>query len=1164
MSIRPKSLGALCVLAGAWACFAPFCEGAGESAPTKATAPRLRDHSVPTAESTRGVITIAEVERRQSELDDLEDLTPEVRKEIAEHYATAIERLQAAAEFATQFEALEAEAARAPEEITRLEELTAAPPVARPEVGSTPEDIEKLRAAHVDAEGAAADRRKRLTAITAEIERRTARLGALSEAITDIRSRLESIAESLAATPTSGEIPEVTAARRLRLEAARQHRLAELATLEQEGRTYAATDRALVLERELAERVANESSKHLAAIARAVADHEEREAEGRAAAARVVAVMAHPAVREAAGTNTLLAEKLAALVESGKETRLELERTESLRGELGQQYGETRKRAEEAKFSPAIGLLLRSQQADLPDTSGYRQRASERENRQADINLELLQWETERRRLQNPDDAVAGYLDGIRTDLAITEQLDVREELAEVFRTRLSLYADLVTQARSMLGRLASLQSADDGLVQVVEEQRTFVAEHVLWVRSTAPFSLAVLPLVFNSLRDLVDPSAWMKVASLLGTDAVTQPLITLLLAPLLWLIVLRHRLSAKLEALAHDAQRSTATGFRPTLEAIAVSAALALPMPGVMFFVGWRLVAIGPGSGLAHAIGTAVTAGAAALAAMNLGIATCLPKGLGVAHFGWDREATASLRRALDAARVTALPAAIVVLFTEATRDELVIGTLGRMALVAQCACLTVITQRFFRRSGPVQAMMTQHHPGAWYRLFDRAWTRMLVILPIVLAGFSLAGYHYTAVRLSWRLCAMWGVIGAGVALGSFAMRWLAVVHRRLTLRRARERRAEMTARQESLQDSAAELLVTDNRSLELRLSDIEEQSRRLVQMALIGTGCVCLAMIWHDIVPAVGYLSRFTLWQSGIVSGGEAGEMARITLVEAILAMIVATVTVLACRNLPGLLDLAVFQRLPLDAGARYAATAMTQYVVAAVGVVLCFRQVGIGWQSVQWLVAAMTVGLGFGLQEIFANFVSGLILLFERPIRVGDVVTIGDVTGTVTRIRIRATTVCDWDNKELIVPNREFVTGKLVNWTLTNPTLRVVIRVGIAYGSDTRLASRLLEEIAKTQELVLADPPPTVVFTQFGESSLDFELRVFTTGIINTRVLRHELHLAIDDAFRANGIDIAFPQRELHVKGLPAHWHELAGEVSSAPPGTSSVGGTKRHVA
>jgi potassium-dependent mechanosensitive channel len=421
--------------------------------------------------------------------------------------------------------------------------------------------------------------------------------------------------------------------------------------------------------------------------------------------------------------------------------------------------------------------------------------------------------------------------------------------------------------------------------------------------------------------------------------------------------------------------------------------------------------------------------------------------------------------------------------------------------------------------------------------------------VVPIALAGLSLAGYHYTAVRLSWRLSATWAVLGLGMVCQALMMRWLAIIHSRLTLRRARERRANLAARQEASCDSVTEIPLADDHSLQLPLSDIEDHTRRLAHMAIAIAGVGCLAMIWHDIVPAVGYLSRFTLWQSGVSSGGEAGTLVHITLVEAMLAAIGVIVTVLACRNLPGVLDLAVFQRLPLDAGARYAATAVTQYVVGGIGAVLCFRQIGISWQSVQWLVAAMTVGLGFGLQEIFANFVSGLILLFERPIRVGDVVTIGDVTGTVTRIRIRATTVCDWDHKELIVPNREFVTGKLVNWTLTNPNLRVVIRVGIAYGSDTRLATRLLEEAAAAHPLALPDPPPTVVFTSFGESSLDFELRVFTAGVINTRVLQHELHLAIDDTFRTHGIEIAFPQRELHVKGLPDHWHEQKGQLQPA---------------
>jgi small-conductance mechanosensitive channel len=135
------------------------------------------------------------------------------------------------------------------------------------------------------------------------------------------------------------------------------------------------------------------------------------------------------------------------------------------------------------------------------------------------------------------------------------------------------------------------------------------------------------------------------------------------------------------------------------------------------------------------------------------------------------------------------------------------------------------------------------------------------------------------------------------------------------------------------------------------------------------------------------------------------------------------------------------------------------MIQYSIAVIGVTLLFWLIGIGWLSLQWLIAAMTVGLGFGLQEIFAIFVSGLILLFERPVRIGGTVTLNNITGTVSRIRIRATTILDWYNRELIVPNRAFVTDNLINWTLTNPDLRMILKVGIAFGSDTRKATELL---------------------------------------------------------------------------------------------------------
>jgi potassium efflux system protein len=240
----------------------------------------------------------------------------------------------------------------------------------------------------------------------------------------------------------------------------------------------------------------------------------------------------------------------------------------------------------------------------------------------------------------------------------------------------------------------------------------------------------------------------------------------------------------------------------------------------------------------------------------------------------------------------------------------------------------------------------------------------------------------------------------------------------------------------------------------------------------------------------------------------------------------------TLFAARNLSGLLGFTVLRRLTGDAGAQYAIVTLCQYALVAAGVMYVFSSIGVQWSKLQWLVAALGVGLGFGLQEIVANFVSGIILLLERPVRVGDTVTVGDATGTVSRIRIRATTIVDWDRKELVVPNKEFITGRLLNWTLSNDLLRVIIPVGVAYGSDVRRAQQLLLEAADESARVLDDPAPQVLFGSFGDNALGLELRVYLPGISHFLPARSELHNAIYEKLNAAGVAIAFPQRDVHL--------------------------------
>jgi potassium efflux system protein len=192
-----------------------------------------------------------------------------------------------------------------------------------------------------------------------------------------------------------------------------------------------------------------------------------------------------------------------------------------------------------------------------------------------------------------------------------------------------------------------------------------------------------------------------------------------------------------------------------------------------------------------------------------------------------------------------------------------------------------------------------------------------------------------------------------------------------------------------------------------------------------------------------------------------------------------------------------------------------------------------------------------LGFGLQEIFANFVSGLVILMERPIRVGDLVTIGDTSGRVTRIQIRATTVTDFDCKELIVPNKEFITGRVLNWTLSDQLNRVTINVGIALGSDVSKARALMLAAAEEHPETLDDPAPMASFNAFNDGVLNLVLFAWLPSLDKRLQVIHDLHTTIHDRLSEAGITIAFPQRDLHlhaphpleVRVLPAEQQQTA---------------------
>jgi potassium efflux system protein len=395
--------------------------------------------------------------------------------------------------------------------------------------------------------------------------------------------------------------------------------------------------------------------------------------------------------------------------------------------------------------------------------------------------------------------------------------------------------------------------------------------------------------------------------------------------------------------------------------------------------------------------------------------------------------------------------------------------------------------------------------------------WARGMLAVggygPLALIFLSVAGYHFTAVQLGWRLYWML-IITAGIALlAGIAGRVLTIMHD--GFRGHADRSLALSA---AHQTSAPE--------------ETRNQVHRILRVFAWVSFVIIAWQLWSDVIPAFNYLENVRLWESL----AKYGTLQPVTLRDVLWSVGIMVITLILSKHLPGLLEIVLLERLPLDRGGRYAISFICRYLIVFTGLLVVFRWIGLSWTSVQWLAAGLTVGLGFGLQEIFANLVSGLIILIERPVRVGDFVTVNGVSGHVCRVQLRATTIKDPDHRELIVPNKRFITEDVMNWTLTDRSTRVTIRVGVAYGSDTKKVQRVLHEVARANPLVKAVPGPEVVFLAFGESTLDFELRVMVATRDDYFQVTHELNMAVDAAFRKEQINIAFPQRDVHLHGLP----------------------------
>ncbi len=270
-----------------------------------------------------------------------------------------------------------------------------------------------------------------------------------------------------------------------------------------------------------------------------------------------------------------------------------------------------------------------------------------------------------------------------------------------------------------------------------------------------------------------------------------------------------------------------------------------------------------------------------------------------------------------------------------------------------------------------------------------------------------------------------------------------------------------------------------------------------------------------------------------------------AHVSLFSIIFFVVASIFVIYFSRRMKRLLVKRIFPRYHLEIGIAEAIGTIVQYFAIIIGFIIVFESAGIDLSSLKLIAGALGVGIGFGLQNVVNNFVSGLILLFERPVKVGDRIEVGAVSGDVVKVSARATTVITNDNISIIVPNSDLTSKSVTNWSLANKVVRFNYPVGVAYKEDPERVKRVLLEVADANEGVLKNPKPDVLFDSFGDSYLNMILRVWTKEYIDRPgVLKSLLYYAIFKRFKEEGIEIPFPQSDLHIKN-PIVWRQEEGK-------------------
>ncbi|WP_032114352.1 miniconductance mechanosensitive channel MscM [Candidatus Arsenophonus nilaparvatae] len=787
-----------------------------------------------------------------------------------------------------------------------------------------------------------------------------------------------------------------------------------------------------------------------------------------------------------------------------------------------QALGTIREQAQWLSGSTTLGEALRAQLYHLPEIPKNQQIDREIINKRVD----RLQYQDMLENLDSNNKENEEKQAEIKN--LTPEQTQIYDSLIQ---TRKELLSSIISGYDSEILELTKLYVAATQLTDALTDIKDATHRYMFWIADTDPISLNYPITIVKDLTRLLSLDTLSQLSGAIRVIFASQDSLLYLLAAVaivIFSISTHQHYNNFLLRASTRIGKVTQDRFALTLRIVFWSILIALPLPILWSAIGYGLQSAWQFP-MATAIGSGVRATTPVLWVFMISATFALPNGLFISHFGWSEENIKRAMRYYQLSIFVIVPLMMALITFEYYNDREFAPSLGRLCFLLLCIALSLITHNLKRVGVP---LYLDRHGSGENAISNILWL-LLIIAPIFSAVAALLGYLSTSQELLARLetsVAIWFFL---LIIYHIIRRWMSIQRRKIAFERAKQRRADILAQRakdEGDNNSSGEGLVDIEESA-IDLDTISAQSLGLVRSILTMVALVSLILIWSELHSAFSFLENIRLWNVTTTVNG-VDTIQPITLSSLFITILIIIITAQLIRNLPALLELALLQHLDLTPGTGYAITTLTKYTIALIGSLVGFSMLGIEWSKLQWLIAAMGVGLGFGLQEIFANIISGLMILFEKPIRIGDTVTIRDLTGSITKINTRATTLTDWDRKEIIVPNKAFITEQFINWSLSDTITRIVLTIPAPADVDSTEISQILLNAAEKTPMILTNPAPEVYLVDLQQGIQIFELRIYAAEMGHRMPARHEVHQNILIGFAQHGITLPFPPFQARV--------------------------------